>query len=357
MRLDNLTLYRLKIPLGVPYKLAFGPVHAFDTILVQARDGDGRSGLGEATLLTGYTDETVDGSWRLACELAGNIAGQHPVQAQAALAAHFDAAPFTATALMSAIEMLQDNAWLRITRRTEVPVLGLLNATEPAAIEDEITRLFEQGYATLKVKVGFNADADSERVRVVQRALRDRGSIRLDANQGYSREDGCRFAASLDPHAIELFEQPCAAGDWEAAQAVARVSRVPMMLDESIYRIADIDRAADLQAARFIKVKLMKLGGLDRLAQALAHIRARGMEPVLGNGVACEIGCWMEACVARTLITNAGEMNGFLKPVQRLLTQPLQFERGAIVLQPDYRPALDRDAVARFTEARESYSG
>jgi hypothetical protein len=34
------------------------------------------------------------------------------------------------------------------------------------------------------------------------------------------------------------------------------------------------------------------------------------MEPVLGDGLS-EIGCWMEACVARTTIHNAGEFNGF----------------------------------------------
>ena len=98
----------------------------------------------------------------------------------------------------------------------------------------------------------------------------------------------------------------------------------------------------------------MKLGGLERLAQALGFIRERGMEPVLGNGVAGEVGCWMEACVARNLISNAGEMNGFLKPVQPLLVNPLRFDNGAIVLDPGYAPALDRTAVARFEQARQT---
>ena len=115
-----------------------------------------------------------------------------------------------------------------------------------------------------------------------------------------------------------------------------------MMLDESIYGLDDIRRAAELKAARYIKVKLMKLGGLDRLAAAIDTIRDCGMEPVLGNGVACEIGCWMEACIARGRINNAGEMNGFLKPVAPLLDAARSNStRGAIVLEPDFRPALD----------------
>jgi hypothetical protein len=65
----------------------------------------------------------------------------------------------------------------------------------------------------------------------------------------------------------------------------------------------------------------MKMGRPRGRSRGIAAHRELGMEPVLGNGVACEVGCWMEACVARTLIGNAGEMNGFLKPVTRLLAQ------------------------------------
>jgi L-alanine-DL-glutamate epimerase-like enolase superfamily enzyme len=205
------------------------------------------------------------------------------------------------------------------------------------------------------VKVGFDAEQDARRVRRIQQAVAGRCPLRIDANQGYDRERARTFATKLDPEGIELFEQPCAAGDWEAARAVAEVSPVPMMLDESIYGMADIERAASLGAARYIKLKLMKMGSLDALARGIRRIRELGMEPVLGNGVACEIGCWMEACVARTLITNAGEMNGFLKPVTRLLVDPLPFRDGALVLEPGRWPRLDADAVARCTVARAAF--
>ena len=45
------------------------------------------------------------------------------------------------------------------------------------------------------------------------------------------------------------------------AEAVAKVARVPMMLDESIFGLKDIERAADLGIASFIKLKLLKMGG------------------------------------------------------------------------------------------------
>jgi hypothetical protein len=109
----------------------------------------------------------------------------------------------------------------------------------------------------------------------------------------------------------------------------------------------DIERAAELRAASHIKLKLMKLATLDRLEAAIARIRALGMRPVLGNGVACDAGCWMEACVAARTIDNAGEMNGWLKASDRLLAEALPFDRGAIVLEPGFVAKLDAQRLAR----------
>jgi L-alanine-DL-glutamate epimerase-like enolase superfamily enzyme len=352
---ELVSLYRLVVPLTTPYRLAFGPLHAFDTILVEAADRDGRLGLGEATLLTGYTEETADGAWAAMRELAAGFPGRAPADCIAACVGASAAAPFAATALTTALEMLEASPWLQVPERACVPLLGLVHGSEPAELGHEVEELLAAGFRTLKVQVGFEPDADGRRVRRIQDVVAGRCRLRIDANQGYDRDQGCAFAAALDPDGIELFEQPCAAGDWDAALAVAKVSAVPMMLDESIYGIGDIERAAELGAARYIKLKLMKMGGLERLAQAIGRIRELGMEPVLGNGVACEVGCWMEACVARTLIANAGEMNGFLKPVARLLATPLGFADGAIVLEAGYAPRLDHAALARWTVERAAF--
>ena len=74
MTIEEIHLSRLQIPLAKPYKLAFGDVAHFDTLLVRIVV-DGRAGLGEATILNGYTDETVEGSWALAAALTRQLSG------------------------------------------------------------------------------------------------------------------------------------------------------------------------------------------------------------------------------------------------------------------------------------------
>ncbi|HEX9568812.1 MAG TPA: enolase C-terminal domain-like protein [Rhodospirillales bacterium] len=348
MRIASITLYRLELPLHRPYHLALGEVTAFDTILAVAEDSDGRRGFGEATILTGYTPETIAESWPAAAQLARRVAGMETPDAKdlIGLVAHHQ--PFMATALMTAAEMLEGNPLLEVREPARVPLLAILNETEEKEIAAEIEARLAEGYRTLKVKVGFDANADARRVRFIQDALAGRARIRIDGNQGFGQDDAVRFAGALKPDNIELFEQPCDAGDWKAAEAVAKVSTVPMMMDESIFGPDDIKRAADLGCAKFIKLKLMKAGGLDSLAAGLRLIRERGMTPVLGNGVASDIGCWMEACVARTLIDNAGEMNGFLKPKARVFRNPIGVERGAMVVKAGLPALIDDAALARL---------
>ncbi len=352
----RLELRLLRIPLRTPYKLAFGPVDAFDTLLVEIGTGAGAV-LGEATYLPGYSDETAEAGWARALDLAGRMVGRALQDAATVASATGGDAAFTATAFATACEMASGHPLLTVARRTAVPLLAIVNSVEPAAYETEIETHLAAGYRTLKVKVGFDLESDMARVRRIQRCVAGRALLRLDGNQGYDRDEALRFVTALVGQGIELLEQPCAAGDWDSAVAVARASPAPMMLDESIFGIADIDRAADLDAAGYIKLKLMKAGGLDQLVAGLRRIRELGMVPVLGNGVAADVGCWMEACVAAHEVETAGEMNGFLKPTNGLFRSPVAVENGAMILEPGGMPALDREALDRLTVRREVFGG
>ncbi|MBT6093726.1 MAG: mandelate racemase [Rhodospirillaceae bacterium] len=358
-QIDRLMLYRVQVPLTIPYKLAFGPVEAFDMVLVEAVLGNGETGWGEATVLTGYTEETIAQAWVTANDIAAKVVGRDFSDTKsAAMRCHADA-PFTTTAFVTAMEMATRHPVLATDNERRTPLLAIINATETGALTDEIEARIADGYATLKIKVGFDLAADMKRLEFIQDRTAARVALRVDANQGYTQAEGATFVGGIDPTGIELVEQPCSAGDWEAAVAVAQVARgngVPFMLDESIYGLDDVDRAADLKCADIIKLKLMKAGGLDALASGIGHIRSRGMQPVLGNGVAGDIGCWMEACVGAEMVDNAGEMNGFLKPVQRLFEVPMRLDSGELVLEADGEVVPDRDAIAAHTQETREYN-
>jgi L-alanine-DL-glutamate epimerase-like enolase superfamily enzyme len=355
--IEQVIVRQVGLQLTVPYKVSLLTMHEFDPFLVEVRDSEGRSGFGEAMIVLGYTSETVEGSWRVCCELAKAIAGRSAPEAMAIARRAIPQGVGAASAVLAALDMVMNHAVLAPTRDLVVPLLAPLNADEPAELAHEIEQKIAQGFRTLKVKVGFDWRADLQRVQAIQELAGERATLRLDANQGYDSSEGVEFARRLDPKGIELFEQPCHMDDWKANAAVAQVSTVPVMLDESIYDVTDIDRAAAISGVGFVKLKLKKIGSVDMLLDGLERIRRHGMTPVLGNGVSLEVGCWGEACVAAHAIDNAGEMNGFLKAGIRLFENPLPFSGGAIRIPAGYMPRLDHNVLRSCTRRELGFTG
>jgi L-alanine-DL-glutamate epimerase-like enolase superfamily enzyme len=184
--IEDVELFRLEVPLRKPYKLAFGPVHHFDTILVRVI-ADGRAGFGEATILTGYTDEDIEGSWRLTQSLAGSLCGLSLPAAKAALADAFPRVPFTATAFTTAIEWCEGSALPDVPTSTEVLILAGIEETTAPGLEAGIERHLAAGFRALKVKVGFDPDLDAARVKSIQRVVGGRARLRSMRTRAFVR--------------------------------------------------------------------------------------------------------------------------------------------------------------------------
>ena len=358
MKLQEINLYWVKSPLTVPYKVSYRTFNEFEPILAEVRDADGRIGWGEGHISPGSSSETRDGGWEFCVQHAERIVGMEAAEAAALVDDDKNDSRVAAAAMVCAIEMLRGDPILKIDEEATLPLLTPFNAFDLDAVPAEVEQRLEQGYRTLKIKVGKDVDADLERVAAIQKANAGRAALRLDANRGFTQEDGCRFASSLDPDSIMLFEQPCATEDWDGNAAVAAVSTVPLMLDEPIYYMEDVERAGAIDNVGFVKMKLKRTGSLSRLTECLKRVRELGMQPVLGDGTSLDINCWMEACVAAHVIDNAGEFNGFLKAKQSLLANPMTFRDGAMILPAGYAPEVDRDFLAAHTlkEARFSAS-
>ncbi len=344
------------MPLKEPYPSAIATLTNLETLLVVVATDDGSYGFGEAAIVEGYTHETRKGGWEFCCKHARDAIGRSCEDAINQWLEHRAHHSHAVAAMVSAVEMAMEHPVLSInSKKAFVPLLAPVNSKTQTLINAEIDRLLAEGFTTLKVKVGFNVEQDLKRLEWIQAKVSQRASIRLDGNQGYSLQQAREFIEKMSTESIELFEQPCLDSDWESAQEIAQSSPVPMMLDESIFIADDIHRAARMRAAQFIKLKLVKSGGLTSLLHDLQTITDNGMRKVLGNGVASEVGCWMEACVAHTAINNAGEFNGFLKTCDRLFEQPLCFENGGVTIPTGYWPSLNMSMVDKFTLMRDEF--
>jgi len=208
----------------------------------------------------------------------------------------------------------------------------------------EAEALVEQGYTTLKVKVGRRIEDDIAAARTLVTELPTGVVLRFDANQGYDEGEALRFLRSLDaPGAdrVELVEQPLPVEAWTETKAITACSPVPLMLDEAIYDETDVARAAEV-GARYVKLKLVKHRGLHETLRLARAARSAGLGVVLGNGVASDVTNVAEAwiCSAEAgLFAGACESVGFLRLHTPLLATPPTLRHGHLLWhRPDTAP-------------------
>ena len=349
MKIQQVILHRVRIPLTVPYNVSYFSFDYFEPILVEIIGDDGTLAWGEGHVQPGSTSETRDGGWDFCKAFADKILRLDTAEAKTVIEAFRLNSKVAATGMLTAIEMLERHPLLDIDEDARVQILSGFNSLDHAEVPDEVEERLALGFKTFKIKVGKDVDEDLARVRVIQKAIDGRALMRLDANRGFNEEDGCRFASSLDPEGIMLFEQPCEREEWDSNAAVAEASTVPIMLDEPITTLEDVERAETIDNVGFCKIKLKRAGTIRSLEAVLRRIHECGMEAVLGDGTSCEVQCWMEAAVARTTIRNAGEFNGFLRPSVRLFANPLDFADGEILFKAGYWPEMDRDKLSAYS--------
>ncbi len=354
--IKKIRLRWLDLPLMRPYRLSYRTFENFEPFLVEVEDDDGNRGFGDGHISPGSSSETRDGGWTLLNRWCREAVGLSTADAKALVLKDFEKSKVAATAFVTALEVVEGDKLATIEKDVELPLLTPVNETDLAAIPREIDDWLARGFKTFKVKVGKDVDADLRRVAAIQAAVNGQATLRLDANRAFDRADAIRFVSGLDPEAIELFEQPCDADDWEANAAVADASEIPLMLDEPICTMSDIERAAAIDGVGYCKLKLKRFGGLERLRAGLDSVRKHGMKPVLGDGLGSELHSWLEACVASRTIDNAGEFNGFLKPRDRLFLNPLTFRDGAIHIPAGYRPELDMARIEAMTVRQEQFT-
>jgi len=173
-----------------------------------------------------------------------------------------------------------------------LPTSFTLGIDAPAAMAVAAAAL--TGGSVIKLKLGGADGQDVARVRAV-RAARPDVTLYVDANAGWTPDEAIAAVGQMVNLGVTLVEQPVAKGDHAGMGRVQAHCPVPVVADESLQSIEDVDRLA-AAGVRGINLKLMKVGGL---APGLAIVR-RARE--LGLGIM--LGCMVETSVGATAMAH-----------------------------------------------------
>jgi L-alanine-DL-glutamate epimerase-like enolase superfamily enzyme len=222
----------------------------------------------------------------------------------------------------------------KIAGRSVSELLGVAGRPRPptsvtvpiADVEAMVARASSlRDHPVLKMKVGFDGDVDAvEAVRSVYP-----GTIRIDANEGWTRAEAIERLGALEALGIELCEQPIPAGDAGALAEVTHSTSIPVFADESVCTAADVARLAG--SVDGVNLKLRKSGGIREAVKAIFTARALGLGVMLGCDLESGIAATAQAHVAA--LVDKADVDGPLL----LADDPhpgVTYERGALTVPP-----------------------
>jgi len=300
MKIQQIELKHLSIPLKKPFKTALRTVHSAENTVILLHTDDGHTGYGEApptAVITGDTNESVAGAITLMKTLLLGADLDFPDRITDSInrccinnfsaKAAVDMAIYDLAAQNCGKPLYQYLGGYRDSVETDLTI----SLNEPGEMCEDALLAKEQGFRALKIKVGGDATEDLERIAAIRKAVGSSVTLRLDANQGWEPKEAVRLIRRLEDRGldIELVEQPVKALDFKGMQFVTANVSTPIMADESLFSPADAVRLLEMRAADILNIKLMKCGGIYNALKINAIAESYGVECMLGSMVESKI--------------------------------------------------------------------
>jgi len=225
--------------------------------------------------------------------------------------------------------------------RERVLLSHSLSMGTPKEVAIQASDLAEQGYKTLKAKIGMDLQEDLKTVEAIRERVGDRITLRVDANMGWSSAKvAVRCIKTLEKFNLELVEQPLHFSDLEGLCFVREHVDVPIMADESVWTPDDALACIRARAVDIFNVYVSEAGGIGRAARIFAIAEAArlpctvGAMPELGIGTAAQA----HLAFAMRNLGYAGDVNGFVYHSDDIIVEELQIKDG--YLYPPVGPGL-----------------
>ncbi|GAA1582288.1 o-succinylbenzoate synthase [Kribbella sancticallisti] len=314
MRLTEVELRRLSLPLVRPFRTSFGTEVKRDVLLIRVVNDRGAHGWGECVADSAplYSSEHVSGAQLLIREfLLPRLA------AVPELTSHLVAPTLAAVKghpmAKAALEMAVLDAELRELGVSLGQHLGAVRDAVPVGVSvgiadslpelvDEVEGYVEAGYRRVKLKIEPGWDVAP--VAAIRSRFPDI-ALQVDANTAYTIADATHLA-KLDAFDLLLVEQPLPEDDLRGHAELARRLTTPICLDESIVSARTAADAIALGACSVVNIKPGRVGG---------YLEARRIHDVCAaHGVPVWCGGMLETGFGRAANTALAALPNFTLP-------------------------------------------
>jgi L-alanine-DL-glutamate epimerase-like enolase superfamily enzyme len=289
----DFTLGRHEVILREPFITALRTVERYPVITYTLTDQSGISGTGEAVATPAIVGDSLeeienDLNQRVTPALQGvssledgitvlsqvKVAPSSKAAADIALHSYFSAK--NGETLASSLSVTAG----RIRTDVTVPV------AEQEVLEKIVNDRLEKGFSSLKVKLKSQAlDKNLGAMKVIHGLADGRATLRVDPNQAWDLEYSIAFLQGLIDLGIEIeyLEQPVPRDQISALAQLHSLNLAPIMADESLFTIEDLELLISMRACTWVNVKLLKSGGLAPALMIAERAANAGLKVSIGS--------------------------------------------------------------------------
>ena len=233
-----------------------------------------------------------------------------------------------------------------------VEVNAVIGEATPAETEALAIQAAEEGFRTMKLKVGGRPLAlDEDALSRVRRNVGRSVKLRLDANQVWPEPQAALVLQRLAKYSLEYIEEPLASPTPNSLARLRSSSPISIAADESVENLQSAEALTDSAAVDLLVIKLARVGGFSVARSIINHARARKLGVVLTSSLETGVGLAAATHLAAALdIPQAcGLATGPLL-THDLLQAPLIPTKGFLptLNSPGVGISLDPDAIQRF---------
>lgn len=271
MKIVATHIYKFKIPM-VPFTIATGTMEYAQNVLIKIETDEGLMGYGECSAFPMIVGETQDSCYALAKNFAGFWKGKNPLAIQERLS-ELDliiAGNYTAK---SAFDMALYDIAAKAANQPLYAYFGgqqktiesdlTIGIDTPQKMAAQAIAFVAKGVNIIKVKLGKQPNEDVERIKAIRTAIGDNITIRIDANQGWSKMDALKVLTQLAKYDIEFCEQPMHKYYDDFLPELCKDSPIQIMADESVFTHHDARKIIAQKACDSINIKFSKSGGIQ----------------------------------------------------------------------------------------------
>jgi L-alanine-DL-glutamate epimerase-like enolase superfamily enzyme len=274
MKIKSVKTWSENLELTKPYSIAYETIDSVENVFVELELDNGIKGVGSGSPAEFVTGENIDScnlilksetkeildkrnieDIELICDNLKNRWSKNPAARTAVDIALYDAlSKLNGIPLAHLLGKVHESFYTSVT----IGIKSIESALEEA--DDYVN----QGFRILKVKTGSDVSFDIELIRKLREKIGKHILIRVDANQGYQKEDLSRFFQMTINDNVEFIEQPLHSDQDSKMDNLPIELRKICVADESLHSLKDAERLAhEPNKFGIYNIKLMKCGGIN----------------------------------------------------------------------------------------------